>query len=138
MAHTPLKMTIPEAQIELDNAWKTSYSPKRNEEVIDLLDGRGLDARIMHFVMRLFFRGIYIPQMNKRTWAKLIAQNRKPIIKLVRKGVGKYRESRRKVFGDVRKVPTAKLVIGFFFCLVRRKGGNFHSLLFTYYFLLIT
>ena len=96
MAHTPLKMTIPEAQLELDTAWRTSYSPQRNEEVIDLLAGRGIDARIMHFVMRLFFRGIYIPQMNKRTWAKLIAQNRKPIFKLVKQGVGKYREARRK------------------------------------------
>ena len=95
MAHTPLKMTIPEAQIELDNAWRKSYSPKRNEEVIDLLAGRGLDARLMHFVMRLFFRGIYIPQMNKRTWAKLIADNRKPIMKLVKQSVGKYRQSRK-------------------------------------------
>ena len=95
MAHTPLKMTIPEAQIELDKAWRTSYSPERNEEVIDLLSGRGLDARLMHFVMRLLFRGIYIPQMNKRTWVKLIADNRKPIIKLVKQGVGKYREARR-------------------------------------------
>ncbi len=34
--------------------------------------------------------------MNKRTWAKLIAQNRKPIFKLVRQGVGKYREARKK------------------------------------------
>jgi radical SAM superfamily enzyme YgiQ (UPF0313 family) len=96
MAHTPLKMTIPEAQLELDKAWRTSYSPERNEEVIDLLAGRGIDARIMHFVMRLFFRGIYIPQMNKRTWAKLIAANRKPIMKLVKQGVGKYRASRKK------------------------------------------
>jgi radical SAM superfamily enzyme YgiQ (UPF0313 family) len=95
MAHTPLKMTIPEAQIELDTAWRTSYSPKRNDKVIDLLAGRGMDARVMHFVMRLFFRGIYIPQMNKRTWVKLIAQNRKPIIKLVKQGVGKYREGRK-------------------------------------------
>ena len=96
MAHTPLKMTIPEAQLELDKAWRTSYSPERNSEVIDLLAGRGIDARIMHFVMRLFFRGIYIPQMNKRTWAKLIAANRKPILKLVKQSVGKLRESRRK------------------------------------------
>ncbi len=95
MAHTPLKMTIPEAQIELDKAWRTSYSPERNEEVIDLLSGRGLDARLMHFVMRLLFRGIYIPQMNKRTWVKLIAQNRRPIIKLVKQSVGKYREARK-------------------------------------------
>jgi radical SAM superfamily enzyme YgiQ (UPF0313 family) len=96
MAHTPLKMSIPEAEAELQQAWLTSYSPERNNEVIDLLAGRGIDARVMHFVMRLFFRGIYIPQMNKRTWAKLIASNRKPILKLVKQSVGKLRESRRK------------------------------------------
>jgi radical SAM superfamily enzyme YgiQ (UPF0313 family) len=95
MAHTPLKMTIPEAQIELDEAWKISYSPERNEEVIDLLTGRGMDARVMHFVMRLLFRGIYFPQMNKTAWIKLIAQNRKPILKLVRQGIGKYRAARQ-------------------------------------------
>jgi len=95
MAHTPLKMTIPEAQYELDTAWRTSYSPERNEEVIDLLAGRGIDARIMHFVMRLFFRGIYIPQMNKRTWIKLLASNLKPILKLVKQSVGKVRSARR-------------------------------------------
>jgi len=95
MAHTPLKMTIPEAERELDTAWRTSYSPQRNEEVIDLLAGHGIDARIMHFVMRLFFRGIYIPQMNKRTWIKLLASNRKPILKLVKQSVGKVRTARR-------------------------------------------
>jgi radical SAM superfamily enzyme YgiQ (UPF0313 family) len=96
MAHTPLKMTIPEAQIELDKAWHTSYSPERNDEVIDLLAGQRIDDRVMHFVMRLFFRGIYIPQMKKRTWVKLIARNRKPIVKLVKQSVGKLREARRK------------------------------------------
>lgn len=95
MAHTPLKLTIKEAQIELDHAWNTSYSPERNSEVIDLLSGRGLDARIMHFVMRLLFRGIYFPQMTRASWLKLIAQNRKPIFKLVKQGIGKYRDSRK-------------------------------------------
>jgi radical SAM superfamily enzyme YgiQ (UPF0313 family) len=95
MAHTPLKLTIPEAQIELDKAWTIAYSPERNEEVIDLLAGQGMDNRVMHFLMRLSFRGIYFPQMNKRSWVKLIAQNRKPIIKLVKQGVGKYREGRK-------------------------------------------
>src|ERR1700730_393376 len=74
MAHTPLKLTIPEAQFELDRAWSRSYCPERNERVIELLEGRGLDARTMHFVMRLFFRGIYFPQMNKTAWVKLLAQ----------------------------------------------------------------
>jgi len=47
--------------------------------------------RAFHFIMRLFFRGIYFPQMNKTAWIKLIAQNRKPILKLVKEAVGKYR-----------------------------------------------
>jgi hypothetical protein len=34
--------------------------------------------------------------MNKRAWAKLIAQNRRPILKLVKQGIGKYRDSQRK------------------------------------------
>jgi len=95
MAHTPLKMTIPEAQIELDHAWMTSYSPKNNERAIDWFGGREINDQIMHFVMRMFFRGIYFPQRNARTWLKSIAQNRRPILRLVKEGFGKYREARR-------------------------------------------
>jgi hypothetical protein len=91
-----LKLTIPEAQYELDHAWTRSYSPERNERVIELLEGRGLDARAMHFVMRLFFRGIYFPQMNKAAWVKLLAQNRKPILKLIKQGIQKYRAAKAK------------------------------------------
>ena len=93
MAHTPMKMTTNEAHIELDKAWRTSYSPERNERIVDDLLAAGLDIRIMHFLMRLFFRGIYVPQMNRSAWVKLIAQNRKPIMKLVMEGFSKYRES---------------------------------------------
>ena len=72
MAHLPLNMTAAEVQSELDNAWHTSYSPESNERAIDALSE--MEDRLVHFMMRLFFRGIYIPQMNKRTWAKLIAR----------------------------------------------------------------
>jgi radical SAM superfamily enzyme YgiQ (UPF0313 family) len=106
MAHTPLKITIEQAQGELDRAWTNSYSPRRNEEVIDLLEGRGYDARIMHFIMRLFFRGIYYPQMNKMAWAKLLMQNRKPIFKLIKQGAQKYRASRSKEKIDAVAQPT--------------------------------
>jgi len=95
MSHTPLKLTIPEAQLELDRAWRNSYSPERNARVIDSLSDRRLDDQIMHFVMRMFFRGIYFPQMDKRTWAKSILQNRKPIYKLVKGGISTYREVRK-------------------------------------------
>jgi radical SAM superfamily enzyme YgiQ (UPF0313 family) len=95
MAHTPLKMSIAEAQVELDKAWMTSYSAKTNERVIDWFNGESMDDQIMHFVMRMFFRGIYFPQRSARVWTKLVAQNRKPIIKLVKEGVSKYRAAKR-------------------------------------------
>src|SRR5437588_628956 len=95
MAHIPKKMTIEEAQVELDKAWLASYSPERNQEAIDWFKGRDINDQIMHFVMRMFFRGIYFPQRNARVWTKLVAQNRKPILRLVKDGYGKYREARK-------------------------------------------
>src|SRR5438309_3037520 len=97
MAHTPLKMSIAQAQVELDKAWMKTYSPENNQRAIDWFGGREINDQIMHFVMRTFFRGIYFPQRNTRTWMKSIAQNRRPILKLVREGFGKYRESRKAV-----------------------------------------
>src|SRR5437763_6163895 len=95
MAHIPMKMTIEEAQVELDKAWMASYSPERNQRAIDWFGGREINDQIMHFVMRMFFRGIYFPQRNARVWTKLVAQNRKPIVRLIKGGYGKYRESRK-------------------------------------------
>src|SRR5215831_12364470 len=95
MAHTPLKMTIAEAQVELDQAWLTSYSPVSNQRAIDWFHGREINDQIMHFVMRMFFRGIYFPQRNARVWTKLVAQNRRPLLRLIKGGYGKYREGRR-------------------------------------------
>jgi hypothetical protein len=34
--------------------------------------------------------------MNKRAWIKLIAQNRRPIIKLAKDGVGQYRAAKKR------------------------------------------
>ncbi|HEY8224914.1 MAG TPA: radical SAM protein [Pyrinomonadaceae bacterium] len=93
MSHTPLKITDSQVHEELDIAWRMSYSPERNEKVIDSLRLHGLDTRGMHFLMRLFFRGIYVPQMTRTAWVKLIAQNRRSIFKLLREGVAKYREA---------------------------------------------
>lgn len=93
MSHAPLKMTIAEAHKEVDNAWRKSYSPKRNRHVIDILAQRSLDVGAMHLLMRLFFRGIYVPQLTKRAWVNLIFQNRRPIFKLIRKGFTRYREA---------------------------------------------
>lgn len=95
MAHTPLKMTIEQTQRELDQAWAVSYSPERNEQAIDSISDQPINYRLIHFIMRLFFRGIYFPQMTKGAWLKVIAQNRRPLLKLTREALGKYLKSRK-------------------------------------------
>jgi hypothetical protein len=94
MSHAPLKLTIEEAHREVDTAWRRSYSPQRNKHVVDLLTERSISVGAMHFLMRLFFRGIYVPQMTKRAWLNLIFQNRRSIYRLLRSGIAKYREAR--------------------------------------------
>jgi radical SAM superfamily enzyme YgiQ (UPF0313 family) len=91
MANTPLKMTIPETQAELEKAWTESYSPQRNALALDSIADKPTKIRVMHFAMRLFFRGIYFPQMTKRAWLKLVFENRRSIFTLLRDGVGEWR-----------------------------------------------
>ncbi|HEY6187112.1 MAG TPA: radical SAM protein [Pyrinomonadaceae bacterium] len=96
MAHTPLKMTIAEAGRETNHAWSYSYSPERNLSALEAISDAPLQYRISHLVARLFFHGIYFPQLGKRAWLKLIAQNRRPIFKLVKDSLSAYRAARRK------------------------------------------
>jgi len=84
MAHTPLKITIEQAQSEIRHAWTTSYSPEAIEHAVDSLDGKPLWLQISMFIGRLSFRGIYFPQMGRWSWMKVALQNRKTIFKLVR------------------------------------------------------
>lgn len=93
MAHTPAKMSVEQARTETDYAWKRSYSPERNAEALKAIADQPLQYKISHLVARLFFRGIYFPQMNKRAWLKLIFSNRKPILGLAREGISKWRSS---------------------------------------------
>jgi radical SAM superfamily enzyme YgiQ (UPF0313 family) len=95
MAHTPLKMTIEEAKTEVNQAWSESYSPERNAEAMDYLKDQHIKYRIIHLVSRLFFRGIYFPQMNKRAWLKLVNQNRRIIYSLVKEGTAAWRNARK-------------------------------------------
>ena len=96
MAHAPLKMTIEEARAETRSAWEASYSPERNAQAVEAIAGHDLQYRLSMLVSRLFFRGIYFPQMNKRAWARLIFDNRRTISSLAREGFGKWRAARRR------------------------------------------
>ena len=84
MAHDPLKMTIAEARAETEHAWLSSYSPRRNAEAVRLISSEPLQYRISHLVARLFFRGIYFPQLGWQSWVKVIGQNWATILTLAK------------------------------------------------------
>lgn len=96
MAHEPLKMTVEEARQETISAWERSYSPERNQEAIHALRDMPIATRISHLVARMFFRGIYFPQMGTRAWLKLMYANRKPIMSLTREGLSQWRASKKR------------------------------------------
>ena len=95
MAHAPLKMSIEEARVETRRAWEASYSPERNAQAVAAIADRPFQYRAGHLVARLFFRGIYFPQMTRRAWLKLIADNRRVIYGLVKEAAGKWRKARK-------------------------------------------
>ncbi|HMT07586.1 MAG TPA: radical SAM protein [Pyrinomonadaceae bacterium] len=108
MAHDPLKMTIEEAKDETFNAWSRSYSPERNWEAIQSIRTSPIQVRISHLVARLFFRGIYFPQMGTMAWLKLLFQNRKPIFSLTAEGLRTWRRARKQQRVKAREVQTAQ------------------------------
>jgi len=54
MAHTPLKMTISEAREEVQKAWSSSYSAKRNRQALKAIQDAPIQYRIGMLVSRLF------------------------------------------------------------------------------------
>src|SRR5882757_4570635 len=87
MAHTPLKMSIEEAHAEVRIGWASSYSPEAIGKAVDSLDDQPLGYRINIFIARLCFRGIYFPMMGKFAWVKVVAENRRTILKLAREAI---------------------------------------------------
>ncbi len=108
MAHAPLKMTIREARQEVDLAWSRSYSAERNAAALKAIEEHGIEFRVSHFIARLFFRGIYFPQMNKRAWIKLLAQNRRTLFGLAKEAFNLWRGV-KKTKRDVVTAPENKI-----------------------------
>jgi len=94
MAHTPLKMSIDEAQAEVNKAWSRSYSPEAITEALDSIGDKHVGHRINILIARLCFRGIYFPQMSRWAWAKVILQNRSTIFRVLKDGVAAWRTAR--------------------------------------------
>ena len=83
MAHTPLKMSVPEVQAEVRRAWANSYSPAEIARAIESIANEPVPYKISHFIARIFFRGIYFPPKGARGWMKVIVQNRASVFRLV-------------------------------------------------------
>lgn len=95
MAHKPQKMSIEEARDEVNYAWSSSYSPERNAQALEAIKHEPIEYKVSHFVSRMFFRGIYFPQMRRREWLSLFYQNRKIIYGLLKEGFQTWRQARR-------------------------------------------
>lgn len=94
MAHTPLKITIEDVHQELNRAWSASYSAEANAEAIEKIKHKAVQHRIIHLISRFFFRGIYFPQMSRRKWITVIAENRRAIFQLTREALFSRRNVR--------------------------------------------
>jgi radical SAM superfamily enzyme YgiQ (UPF0313 family) len=90
MAHTPLKITIPEVQDEVLYAWTNSYSPAAIERSLESMADEPAAYKISHLMSRLFFRGIYFPQKGVWAWLKLAARNRGAIYGVVKDSLTKW------------------------------------------------
>jgi len=90
MAHTPLKMSIEETHDELKYAWAHCYSPEAIAHAVNSLVHKEVGYRINILVSRLCFRGIYFPQMSPLTWLKVIAQNWRTILQVIKDGFGDW------------------------------------------------
>jgi radical SAM superfamily enzyme YgiQ (UPF0313 family) len=87
MAHTPLKMSIAQAESEVRQAWTDSYGPEAIARAVNALDGKPLWLQISLLIGLLSFRGIYFPQIGRIAWMKLAFENRRTILKLLRAAV---------------------------------------------------
>ncbi len=90
MAHTPLKITIPEVEKEVRYAWTNSYSSTAIGKALDYIEDEPAAYKISHLISRLFFRGIYFPQKGVWSWLKLLAQNRAAIYRVVKDSFTKW------------------------------------------------
>ncbi len=94
MAHTPLKMTIPEVQAEVRYAWANSYSPAATGRALDSMEDEPAPYKISHLIARIFFRGIYFPPKGVWGWLKVIAQNRGSVIRVIKESFTQWNGAR--------------------------------------------
>jgi radical SAM superfamily enzyme YgiQ (UPF0313 family) len=75
--YLPKHMTPDEVEDEVRRAWLANYEPAafRTSQRWLRNNRRSFLQQLTHFVVRLFFRGIYFPQTSRREWTRLLALN---------------------------------------------------------------
>ncbi|MBM3790450.1 MAG: B12-binding domain-containing radical SAM protein [Acidobacteria bacterium] len=83
MDHEPLGISPEQAEAEVRQAWKVSYSPESTAAAMKQLESKHVADRIIHLLARLAFRGIYFPQMKRREWVRVLLDNRNSILGVI-------------------------------------------------------
>jgi radical SAM superfamily enzyme YgiQ (UPF0313 family) len=108
MAFKPLGITVEEAESEVRQAWSSCYSPETIAASMAWLGSKSFPDRLIHFLSRLAFRGIYFPQMKRRDWMQVLYENRGPILSLLGQAVMLKLRSRRRKTIDLEPQVQAK------------------------------
>jgi radical SAM superfamily enzyme YgiQ (UPF0313 family) len=93
MAHTPLKMSVPEVHTEVQYAWTNTYSPENTKRAMSKIAEAPVPYKISHLVARLCFRGIYFPQKGSMAWLKVMLENRVVILRIIVESFTKWKGS---------------------------------------------
>jgi radical SAM superfamily enzyme YgiQ (UPF0313 family) len=94
MAFSPKKMSVGEAEAEIERAWSRSYEPKAITSALHKMESRPFKDRAVMLFARLAFRGIYFPQMRRRDWLRLIVANRSNLLRIVTEARTEYTRKR--------------------------------------------
>ncbi len=108
MDFSPSGISSERAEAELREAWESSYTPAANASAMRWLESVSLPDRVIHLLSRLAFRGIYFPQMDRREWARVLFQNRRPILRVISQALAmKLARPKRPLFGRPPYFPAA-------------------------------
>src|SRR5262249_61959381 len=90
IGQTAWRMTIEEADAELNYGWAQSYSPEALAHAVAALDDQHVGDRFNIFLAHLCFRGIYFPMLSKSSWLRVVLENRRTILRLLKVGVFRW------------------------------------------------
>lgn len=84
----PKAITPEEVEAEIQQSWDHCYSPasfRRTQKWL-VANDKDFGPQLMHFFVRLVFRGIYFQQRDRWQWIKLLARNFPTILSLIYSG----------------------------------------------------